>query len=179
MATWKELKAIAEKDEAKEIHPYEAMRRLDPAFETLRSCKDGKAFLEEMERTFRQMEYSSIDREEISIHTIIGICQLAHHIRDSKISPSRKKSFRRVIPWLLDHRNKIRNKPPEDIVVCDPVVGLSFIMPPLPPKAAVSAINRLPALSIVKPNGSRNAPPKATIDCAPVTGSTLTTPGTP
>jgi len=113
--SFKELKAMAEKDEPEEIHPDEAMRRLGPAFEILNDAKDGKAFLEELERVFRQMEFSKIDREGVSVHIIVGVCQLAHHIRD-KVGPSRKKSFNKIIPWLLERKGKIKKKPPKDIV---------------------------------------------------------------
>ena len=115
MVNFDELRRMAEKEPVEEIHPDEAMRRLGSAFAALKEIKDGKVFFEEMARTFRQMGDGEIDREGISIHTIIGICQLAHHIRD-EVGPSRQKSFNRIIPWLLQRRDKIKKKPPEDIV---------------------------------------------------------------
>lgn len=113
--SFEELKAMAEKEEPEEIHPDEAMCRLGPAFKTLKDAKDGKAFLEELERVFRQMEFGKIDCEGVSVHTIIGICQLAHHIRD-EVGPSRQKNFNKIIPWLLERRDKIKKKSPKDIV---------------------------------------------------------------
>jgi len=112
--TFEDLKKMAEK-ELEEIHPDEAMRRLGPAFSKLRGCKDGKYFMEEMERIFWGMENRRIDREDVNVHTIIGVCQLVHHIRD-EVSPSRRKSFKRIIPWLIQLRNKIQQKVPEDII---------------------------------------------------------------
>ena len=115
MVSFDDLKRMVEEGEAEEIHPDEAMRRLGPAFKTLKDVKDGKVFLEELERVFRQMEFGKIGHEGVSVHTIIGVCQLAHHIRD-KVGPSRQKSFNRIIPWLLKRRDKIKKKPPKDIV---------------------------------------------------------------
>ncbi len=115
MMSFEDLKAMAEKDQPKEIHPDEAMQRLGSAFAALKEIKDGKAFLEEAEKVFRQMECGRIDREGVSVHTIIGICQLVHHIRD-EVGPSRQKSFNKIIPWFLQRRKKIKKKPPKDIV---------------------------------------------------------------
>ena len=115
MISFDELKRMAEKDPVKEIYPDEAMHRLSPTFARLKNCKDGKAFLEEVEIVFRQMGCDPFDSERVSVHTIIGICQLAHHIRD-EVSPSRRKSFNKIIPWLLKHRDKIKKKPPKDII---------------------------------------------------------------
>ena len=115
--TFEDLEKMAEQ-EPEEIHPDEAMSRLGPAFSKLRECKDGKDFMEEMERIFWRMEDGPIDRKkDVNVHTIIGVCQLAHHIRDKdEISPSRRKSFNRIIPWLIQLRNKIQKKVPEDII---------------------------------------------------------------
>jgi len=112
--TFEDLRKMA-KQESEEIHPDEAMRRLGPAFSKLRECKDGKDFMEEMERIFLGMEDGRIDREDVNVHTIIGVCQLVHHVRNG-ISPSRQKSFKRIIPWLIQLRNKIQKKTPEDII---------------------------------------------------------------
>jgi len=114
--TWEDLKRLSIKDEPEEIHPDEAMRRLGPAFAKLRECRDGRSFLEEVERVFEGMKDGRIDRRNVNVHTIIGICQLAHYIRDG-VSPSRKKSFNReAIYWLLELREKTLKKAPEDVV---------------------------------------------------------------
>lgn len=120
MVSFDDLKAIAEKEEAEEIHPDEAMRRLGSLFKRLKDpdqIKDGKAFMEELKRIFWEIGEGMIDGEQISVHTIFGICQLVHRYRDRKgISPSRKKSFQKIIPWLLARRSKIKKKPSKDIV---------------------------------------------------------------
>lgn len=112
--TFKDLKKMAEQ-EPEEIHPEEAMRRLGPAFVELRECKDGKDFIWKIEQIFWKMKEGRTDRKNVNIHTVIGICQLAHHIRDG-VSPSRKKSFKKIIPWLIQLRDKIKKKSPEDVV---------------------------------------------------------------
>lgn len=112
--TFNDLKKIAQQEQ-EEIYSDEAMHRLGPAFAKLKECKDGKAFIEEMERVFQGIKDGRIKQRDVSIHTVIGICQLAHHIRE-EVSPSRRKSLNRIIPWLLEQRDKAQKKPPDNIV---------------------------------------------------------------
>ena len=114
--TWEDMKKMAIRDESEEIHPNEAMRRLGLAFAKLRECKNGRDFMWRLKLIFEDMRDRRVDRGNVNIHTIIGICQLAHHIRD-EVSPSRRKSFNReAIPILLKLRDKAIEKTPEDIV---------------------------------------------------------------
>ncbi len=116
--TFDELKALSIEEPVKETYSNEAMQKLGPAFKDLKDSskiKDGKMFFEELKRVFWRIENGIIDGGQISVHTIIGICQLAHRYRD-RVGPSRKKSFNKIIPWLLSCRNKIIKKPPESIV---------------------------------------------------------------
>lgn len=116
--TFEDLRELSIEKPAEEIHSNEAMNRLGPTFKDLKDpdkVKDGKVFLEKLEKIFWEIENDRIDGGQISVHTIIGICQLAHWHRDS-VGPSRRKSFEKIIPWLLDRRNKIMKKPPQNIV---------------------------------------------------------------
>ena len=112
--TFEDLKKMAE-PETEETYANEAMRKLGPAFDKLRSCKKGNDFIEELERTLYSIKYGRVGDVEVNVHTVIGICQLAHHIRD-EVGPSNRKSFKRIIPWLLKKRNAIQKKEPENIV---------------------------------------------------------------
>ena len=112
--TFADLKKMATQ-EPEEVYSKEAMCRLGSAFAELRECKDGKNFMETMRGIFLRMEAGQIHRDDVGVHTIIGICQLAHDIRD-RVSPSRWKSFKRIIPWLIELRNRVQKNAPDDIV---------------------------------------------------------------
>lgn len=118
--TFEDLKVLSIEEPAEETYSHEAMDKLGPAFENLKDpnkVKDGKVFLEELEKIFRGIENGRINGGQISVHTIIGICQLAHWHHDREgTGPSKRKSFEKIIPWLLDRRNKIIKKPPKSIV---------------------------------------------------------------
>jgi hypothetical protein len=117
--TLEELKALSRKTPPQQAPEKVAMDRLPAPFQKLRDpsqIKDGKEFMDELCKLFRRAKSNSIDGEVLSEHTIIGICQLAHWHRDrTDISPSRKKSFNKVILSLLKWRDKIQKKPPKDI----------------------------------------------------------------
>src|SRR5439155_892652 len=73
----------------------------------------------------------------------------------------------------------LRKFPPEETTVCAPVVGLTRITPPDPPKAFRSATRMSPLAGIAIPTGSTKFPPEETTVCAPVVGSTRITPPDP
>jgi hypothetical protein len=118
LLTLDEAKALSRKTPA-ETYSKEAMDRLSVPFARLKNpneIKEGKDFIRELCDIFKSAKNNIIGGYLLSEHTIIGICQLAHWHRDRvDLSPSRRKSFNRIIPWLLERRDKIQKKPPKDI----------------------------------------------------------------
>ncbi|MDP2909759.1 MAG: hypothetical protein Q8N69_01665 [bacterium] len=126
--TFDDLKKLAEKKEPEPNYSHEAVQRLsgDGRFDKLRGCKTGKDFMWELREVFSGMKYGRI-HGNITQHTIIGICQLAHDIRD-QVGPANRKSFNRlVIPWLLERKKRVTgSKPPENVVeyMCQEIENL-------------------------------------------------------
>lgn len=117
MVTFEDLEKLAEKEDPEKVHPDEAMRRLGPEFARLRECKNGKDFMDKLGEIFFGMKSGRISHGEISLHTLIGLCQLAHSIRD-QVGPANQKSFNRfAIPWLLKRRDRVRSNPPEEGII--------------------------------------------------------------
>jgi len=117
--TLEEARALSRKKMPEKTYSQEAMDRLPPAFAKLKNpevIKKGKDFMKELCLIFRLADNNRIGDYVLSEHTLIGICQLVHwHRNHPTVSPSRKKSFDRVIPWLLECRDNVQNKPPTDI----------------------------------------------------------------
>ena len=117
--TLEEALILARQKEPNEVYSKQAMERLPGAFTQLKNpneVKDEKDFLRLLRKILDQAKDNRIDGEVLTVHTIIGICQLAHWHRDRMdLGPSRKKRFEKIIPWLLERREKVVKKPPADI----------------------------------------------------------------
>ena len=93
----------------------EEMRLLPDEFSTLKDALDAESFMEELLTTLDSIVVLS-KNEMVTEFVVAGICQLAHHNRSRMSTSGQKKYDQLVIRKLLEAKNKVRcRRPNQDI----------------------------------------------------------------
>jgi type I restriction-modification system DNA methylase subunit len=106
--------------EPPEKYANEAMRTIEdtPVFKELFEVKNGEEFMDSL-RTILEGIASDTARGANTFlftkHTVFGIIQLAHRLRDSR-QGSKRKSFDRIIPKLLKAEEQVEKRQPYDVI---------------------------------------------------------------
>lgn len=111
--TIEEARAMAIKS-PDEPHSDEAMRRLPPEFNPLRETSKGEEFMKRLRNVLDGL-IANNRGEIVTEHVVFGIVQLAHHRYDN-LTGSKRTSFKRIIPTLLDIKNTMLKSSPKNVV---------------------------------------------------------------
>lgn len=126
--TLAEARAMSKKSPAEEF-ANEAMKNLsqDKNFKPLFDANKGETFMYELRQLLDDVVNG--DRKvTITEHTVYAIVQLAHRHRD-RLQGSKRTSFKRIIPTLLQVKSAVEKKVPADLAK----FVLEKITPPKPP----------------------------------------------
>jgi len=95
----------------------EAMGRLPVEFSGLTSTSTGRQFVTELRRVLTWREKKLRERKavcEVNRHTIYGLCQLVHRLRDAH-QDERRKSFEQIIPIFQKLKADVADPKIDDI----------------------------------------------------------------
>ena len=110
--TIEEIRALA-KINAEPTFPNEAMEHLPAEFQSLKTISKGEEFTRELVRLI-QMLIDNGKSDLITEHVIYGVTQIAHHHRD-RLSGSKRSSFKKIIPTLLEAKSQMIKKQPTNL----------------------------------------------------------------
>jgi hypothetical protein len=113
--TLEELKKISKRQGGNKppSHSNEAMRQLPEDFRPLMKIQKGEDFLERLGQIFTNHAHHAMPYD-LNEHVVFGLVQLAHQRRD-ELGGSNRKSFRRIIPTLLQIKADVRHRRPENL----------------------------------------------------------------